>query len=842
MIPMTIGTVVKKNYLYFYLRLTEQKMKISYNWLKEYLDFDIEPRKLGVILTGLGLEVEAMEEWESVKGGLKGVVIGEVLTCRKHPDADKLTIATVDIGGKKPLSIVCGAPNVAPGQKVPVATPGTFVFNGEKTFEIKTAKIRGEISEGMICAEDELGLGTSHEGIMVLDKDAVAGVPASEYFNITSDFVYEIGLTPNRIDGGSHFGVARDLAAYMNINEGKNVRAQLPSVEAFKPDNNNNPCEIIIENQKDCPRYTGATISGVKTGESPEWMKNKLRAIGLNPINNVVDITNYVQHEIGQPLHAFDADKIEGKKIIIKNLPDKTPFITLDEQDRDLSSKDLMICNAREGMCIAGVFGGIKSGVTETTRNIFLESAYFNPVSIRKTARRHGLNTDASFRFERGANPEITDWALKRALLLISELAGGEISSEIIDVYPEKIARKKIDVSYKNIDRLIGKSIDHQTIKEILQLLDIIILKEDTDKMTLEIPTYRVDVVYEADVIEDILRIFGYNNVEINEHVSSTLSYSEKPDREKLVNIISDILTANGFSEIMCNSLNPASFYETADFNSEQLVMLANPLSSDLNAMRQSLLYGGLGSISRNINRQTRDLRFYEFGYCYFLKTGNKQSPEVSDFEEKKSLDLFISGNTGPQRWNNMPVPVDFFHIKAHIEMILSRLGIDPANLLSGKSEKRYFSKSLTWSSNGKMIVEAGPVSKEYLSKFDIDQDVYYAHIEWDLVINMILDHKVSFTGLPKYPWVRRDLALLVDKDVTFEKIKNIAFRTEKNILRDVDLFDVYESDSLGKNKKSYAVSFILRDDNQTLTDKNIDKIMNNLIAAFEKEAGAKIR
>jgi phenylalanyl-tRNA synthetase beta chain len=817
-------------------------MKISYNWLKDYLDIDIEPQKLAIILTGLGLEIEAMEEWESVKGGLKGVVIGEVLTCKKHPDADKLTVTNVDTGGSKPLNIVCGAPNIAPGQKVAVATAGTTVFKGDETFEIKNAKIRGEISEGMICAEDELGLGTLHEGIMVLDKDAIPGTPASEYFNIARDFIFEIGLTPNRIDSGSHFGVARDLAAYLNINESKNVSARLPSVSAFKPDNNNNPYEIIIENSTDCPRYTGATISGVKIGESPEWLKNKLRAIGLNPINNVVDITNYVQHEIGQPLHAFDADKIEGRKVIIKNLPDKTRFLTLDEEERSLSSKDLMICNTREGMCIAGVFGGIRSGVTTATKNIFLESAYFNPVAIRKTARRHGLNTDASFRFERGANPEITDWALKRALLLIKEIAGGRISSDIIDVYPEKINRKEVNVSFKNIHRLIGKQIDHKTIKEILQHLDIIILNADGDNLTLEIPSYRVDVQYEADVIEEILRIYGYNNVEISNHVNSTLYYTEKPDREKLVNIISDMLTANGFAEIMCNSLNPASFYETGDFEKEKLVMLANPLSSDLNAMRQSLLYGGLGSVSRNINRQNTDLRFYEFGYNYFLRKVKKSLMQVSDFEEKKSLDLFISGNTGPQRWNNKPVPTDFFHIKSYVEMILSRVGVDPDNLASGESDKRYFSESLTWLSKDSTIAEAGSVSKEYLAKFDIDQDVYYAHIDWDLLLKMIDGHKVSFTGLPKYPWVRRDLALLVDKGVKFAQIKEIAFRTEKNILRDVDLFDVYESDTLGRNKKSYAVSFILRDDLKTLTDKNIDKIMNNLINAFKKEAGAKIR
>jgi phenylalanyl-tRNA synthetase beta chain len=817
-------------------------MKISYNWIKDYLDIDIDPHKLSVILTQLGLEVEAMEEWESVKGGLKGVVIGEVLTCKKHPDADKLTITTVNIGGSEPLHIVCGAPNVAAGQKVPVATVGTVVFKGNESLEIKKSKIRGELSEGMICAEDELGLGTMHEGIMVLDKDAVPGTPASEYFKIEKDSVYQIGLTPNRIDSGSHFGAARDLAAYLNINEGRSTTARLPSVNAFKPDNNNNPYEVIIENSTDCPRYTGVTISGVKIGESPEWLKNKLRAIGLNPINNVVDITNFVQYEIGQPLHAFDADKIEGKKVIIRNLPDKSKFITLDGTERSLSSKDLMICNTKDGMCIAGVFGGIRSGVTESTKNIFLECAYFNPVAIRKTARRHGLNTDASFRFERGADPEITPWALKRASLLIREIAGGKISSEIKDVYPKKINREKIEVSFKSIDRLIGKQIDHQVIKKILVLLDFKILEEKGDSMTLEIPLYRVDVHREADVVEEIMRIYGYNNVEISDHVNSTLTYEEKPDKEKIVNIISDMLTANGFAEIMCNSLNPSSFYWNDDFNREELVMLANPLSSDLNAMRQSLLYGGLSSVSRNINRQNPDLRMYEFGYCYFLRKSDQSFPGVDNYTETRSLDLFISGNTGPQRWNYKTNPTGFFNIKASAEMVLSRLGIETDNLSSGESNKRYFSESFTWSDNKKVVAEAGSISREYLTKFDISQDVYYAHIDWDLVMKLIKDHSVSYSELPKYPWVRRDLALLLDKGIKFGQIREIAFRTEKHILQAVDLFDVYESDTLGQNKKSYAVSFILRDDLRTLTDKNIEKTMNNLVAAFEKEAGAKIR
>jgi phenylalanyl-tRNA synthetase beta chain len=817
-------------------------MKISYNWLKDYLPIDIEPRTLGTILTGIGLEIEAVEEWESLKGGLKGVVIGEVLTCKKHPDADKLSVTTVNIGLPQPLHIVCGAPNVAAAQKVLVATAGTVVFKGEESLEIKKSKIRGEVSEGMICSEDELGLGTLHEGIMVLDKDAVPGTPASDYFKVARDIVFQIGLTPNRIDSGSHFGVARDLAAYLNINAGKALRAAKPSVEGFKVDNKENTFEVIIENSADCPRYTGITISGVKIGESPEWLKNKLKAIGLNPINNVVDITNFVQHEIGQPLHSFDADRIEGRKIIIRNLPEKSKFITLDEVERSLSSKDLMICNTREGMCIAGVFGGIKSGVTETTKNIFLESANFNPVAIRKTSKRHGLQTDASFRFERGADPEITVWALKRAAMLIKELAGGIISSEITDVYPKKIERRKVEVSFRNIDRLIGKQIAHQVIKNILELIDIIILSENGDKLILEIPSCRVDVHREADVIEEILRIYGYNNVEINSHVNSTLSYTEKPDREKIADIISDMLTGCGFAEIMCNSLNPASFCETGDFQSDQIVMLANPLSSDLNAMRQSLLFGGLSSIAWNINRQNTDLKLYELGNCYFrIHTGNS-FPVVSDFLEKKSLDLFITGNIGQQRWNFKTTPTDFYYIKSYVEMILSRLSLNPYDLFSDESDRNYFAESVSYSFHSKQVAETGRITKEYLSKFGIDQDVYYAHIEWDYLLTLIKDHTVTYRELPKYPWVRRDLALLIDRSIRFSQIRDISFRTEKHLLKDVDLFDVYESDSLGQNKKSYAVSFILRDDLKTLTDNNIEKVINNLINAFKKELDATIR
>ncbi|HEX2970523.1 MAG TPA: phenylalanine--tRNA ligase subunit beta [Bacteroidales bacterium] len=818
-------------------------MKISYNWLKDYLKTDLDPHTIAEILTDIGLEIEGTEDWVSVKGGLEGVVIGEVLTCKKHPDADKLSVTTVNIGKPEPLHIVCGAPNVAAGQKVPVAPAGTFVFKGDERFELKKTKIRGEISEGMICAEDELGLGTDHQGIMVLDKNAVVGTPAADYFGVTRDFIFEIGLTPNRIDSGSHFGVARDLAAYLIMNGGHTDKAVLPSVDNFKPDNNDNVYEIIIENTIDCPRYTGITISDITVGESPEWLKNKLRAIGLNPINNVVDITNFVQHEAGQPLHAFDADKITGKKVIIRNLPDKSKFITLDSVERSMSSKDLMICNPEEGMCIAGVFGGIKSGVTDATKNIFLESAYFNPVSIRKTARRHGLNTDASFRFERGADPEIAPWALKRASMLIKELAGGKISSQIVDIYPVPLKRVQIEARYENINKLIGKKIEPSAVRQILGLLDIKILNENNGVMLLEIPTYRVDVKKEADVIEDLLRIYGYNNVEISTHVNSALTYSEKPEKDKLLNIVSDMLTSNGFAEIMCNSLNPSAWYDqNEDFNRDQLVMLANPLSSDLNSMRQTLLFGGLSSIAWNINRQNPDLKLYESGHIYFYNKSGQAVPVVDDFTEKESFDLFITGNKYRKTWNSTSDATDFYNMKSYVDIVMSRLGIQTEHLSLAETNRKYYAESIAYLHSNKVIAETGRISKNVLQKFDIRQDVYYGHIDWGMLVNAVRNNKVSFHELPKYPSVRRDLALLIDRSVKFSQIRDIAFRTERNILQEVMLFDVYESDSLGENKKSYAVSFILRDDQRTLTDKNIDKIMNNLISAYERDINARIR
>lgn len=818
-------------------------MKISYNWVKDYLKTDLEPEKVASILTAIGLEIEGTSEWCSVEGGLEGIVIGEVLSSAKHPDADKLTVNKVNVGKGEPLDIVCGAPNVAAGQKVPVALVGAIVGKGGEKFEIKKSKIRGAVSEGMICAEDEIGLGSSHEGIMVLDPKAVPGSPASEYFRIEKDFIFEIGLTPNRIDSGSHFGVARDLAAYLAINHSSTERAVLPSVDSFKPTGKRKTFEIIVENAEACPRYTGVNIFDVTVGESPDWLKNRLKAIGLNPINNIVDITNYVQFESGQPLHAFDADKVSGNKVIIKNLPDKTKFKTLDNVERELSHKDLMICNTVEGMCIAGVFGGIESGVTSGTKNIFLESACFNAVSIRKTAKRHGLHTDASFRFERGADPGISAWALKRAALLIHELAGGKLDADLIDIYKGETQGRKVEISYSNIERLSGKFIPPLTIKKIVELLGFVVVSENEKGMTLEVPGYKVDVQYEADVTEEILRIYGYNNIETGLHVNSTLSYISKPDRESVTNLVADTLSANGFAEIMCNSLTPAAwFQDNEDFDSSRLVMLANPLSSDLNAMRQSLLFGGLSSIAWNLNRQNSDLKLYEFGHCYFLNNKGAGLKGVEGFSEKTDLDLFISGNRLKQSWNSQPVQTDFFLMKSYVEMIMARLGIVIETLKVEESSKGYFTESISYRHNDNQVAETGKLKKSLLNKFGIDQYVYYGHIEWDAILSIIKKNSIKFRELPKYPAVKRDLALLVDSGVRFRQISDLAFRSERNLLKSVNLFDVYESESLGKNKKSYAVSFVIQDELKTLTDKNIDKVIDNFIRVFEKELGAQVR
>jgi len=816
-------------------------MKISYNWLREYIKTELGPDDLSVILTNLGLEVEDVEEWESVPGGLKGVVIGRVMTCARHPDADRLSVTTVDIGDGIPLSIVCGAPNVAAGQIVPIATVGTLVYKGNETIEIKRSKIRGQLSEGMICAEDEMGLGSSHEGIMVLDPSAIPGTPAAEYFRIEKDTIFTIGLTPNRIDSGSHFGVARDIAAFLNLTNP--TKPIFPVVEPITGGNTSLNIPIEIENRNDCRRYTGITISGITVGESPEWLRNRLRAVGQNPINNIVDITNFVLLEMGQPLHAFDADKIIGGKVIVRNLASKTKFTTLDGVERELSDNDLMICNATGPMCIAGVFGGLDSGVSESTRNIFLESAWFNPVSVRRTSKRHSLHTDASFRFERGADINITVTALRRAAGLIRQIAGGEYSSPIIDVYPEVESERIVNVKWANIDRLIGKKLEHQLIIKILKSLDFVVKEESGEAVQLSVPLYRVDVTREADVIEEVLRIYGYNNVETTPHLNSTLTYVSKPDREKALNSVADMLSANGFSEMMSNSLVPASWFEgNDDFKPASLVKLANPLSSDLNAMRQSLLPGGLGAVAYNNNRQNLNLKLYEFGNCYFASKTDGKNPAAGAYSEKYELNLFMSGNSAPKSWNSGENPTDFFYMKSYVEMVLMRMGIDPTKTQKKECLKGYYSESIAYSVNNKTIASAGKISRDYLNRFDLKQDVYHGHLEWDILIEMLKQNVIAHKPLPKFPSVRRDLALLVDKNVKFEEIKNIAFTTEKNILREVGLFDVYEHESLGTDKKSYAVSFILQDEQRTLNDKSIEKVMGNFARAFESSLGATVR
>ncbi|MCA1756586.1 MAG: phenylalanine--tRNA ligase subunit beta [Bacteroidales bacterium] len=819
-------------------------MKISYNWLKNYIRTNKSPSELAEILTGIGLEVEAVNEWESVRGSLEGVVTGMVVECKPHPNADTLFVTRVDTGSGDLLSIVCGAHNVAAGQVVPVATAGTTLYPGDRELTLKRTKIRGEVSEGMICAEDELGIGDDHSGIVVLPPETPVGIPVSGIFSIEKDVVFEIGLTPNRIDSGSHFGVARDLAAWLSQTE--KISAILPHRGEFRVDNNNLNIPVTIENRPDCPRYSALTISNINVGESPQWLRNKLKAIGLNPVNNIVDATNYILHEIGQPLHAFDADKIKGGRVIVKNMPEGSSFTTLDGIERKLSARDLMICNESEAMCIAGVFGGIGSGITTETKNIFLESAYFNPVSIRKTARRHDLSTDASFRFERGADPEITITALKRAALLIKELAGGEISSEIIDNYPEPILPVTVTADISRIEMIAGKKLGEEIIISILESLDIKTVSSANGILELLIPLYRVDVNREADIIEEILRIYGYDNIQTGNRLISTLSYIRQPDRERIMNTIADMLSGAGFNEIVSNSLNPGLWYEESpDFDNSTLVKISNPLSSDLNVMRQSLLYGGLSAMSRNINRQNGDLRLYEFGHCYFRKKSDE--PTRADdpatlFSEETSLSLFVTGAKRKASWNHKEEISDFWYLRSVVEMILSRAGISLRDIETDNCSKAFMAEGVDLSMGNRVIARYGRISRQYLEKADIRQDAWFAHIEWDWLVKRAAKQAVTYSELPKYPSVRRDLALLVDRDVKFGTIRDLAFKNEKVLLRDVSLFDVYESESLGKNKKSYAVSFLLRDDRKTLTDKAIDKTINNLARVFESELNAKIR
>lgn len=819
-------------------------MNISYNWLKTYLNIDVAPVELSAILTSIGLEVGGFEEVQTIKGGLEGLVIGEVLTCVEHENSDHLHVTTVNVGQGEPLQIVCGAPNVAAGQKVVVATVGTTLYSGEESFQIKRSKIRGVESFGMICAEDEIGIGTSHEGIIVLPDSAIPGTLAKDYYGIKSDYVFEVDITPNRIDAASHYGVARDLAAYFSIRN-KEIKLSKPSVEAFKVQNKTLTIPVTVENHEDCPRYSSVTISGVKVGESPEWLKNALLTIGLRPINNVVDVTNYVLHEIGHPLHAFDASKIKGNEVRVKCMPEGTPFITLDEVERKLSANDLMICSASEPMCIGGVFGGAESGVTENTTKVFLESAYFNPTSIRKTARRHALNTDASFRFERGCDPENTIYALKRCALLIQEVAGGEISSEISDIYPEKIEPAVVNVSYKKINSIIGKVIEKETVETIVTALEMKIITKNDEGLTLEIPAYRVDVQRDVDVIEDILRIYGYNNVEISENLVSTLSYSSKPDSHKLQNIISEQLTAQGFNEILNNSLTRGSHYsELSSFPAEQSVKIINALSADLDVLRQTLLFGGLENISHNINRRNADLKFYEFGNCYFFNAENKKDEDnLKAYSEEYHLGLWITGNKTAQSWTNSQEKSSVYELKAYVLNILQRLGINQKKLRIEESTSDLFSDALIISSpRKKALVTFGIVKKQILKKFDIEQPVYYADFHWNNLFEEAGANSVRYAELPKFPEVKRDLALLIDKQITFAEIEKIAYETEPKLLRKVTLFDVYEGKNIDPSKKSYAVNFVLRDDSKTLTDDQIDAIMKKMIGNFEKKLSAQLR
>ena len=819
-------------------------MKISYNWLKEFIELKESPEEIARLLTKSGLEVEGVDDYESLKGSLEGMVIGEVLTCEKHPGADKLKKTTVNIGTEV-VPVVCGADNVAAGQKVVLATVGATLYpTAGEPFKISKAKIRGEVSEGMICAEDEIGIGTSHGGIIVLDTNLPAGTPASKYFNIETDHILEIGLTPNRADAASHFGVARDLKALLK----RELKSK--SAEGFKKDNNANPVQVSVESSA-CIRYSGLTISNVTVKESPDWLKHKLLSIGLSPINNIVDITNFILHDIGQPLHAFDLDKVDGKKIIVKTVAKGTEFVTLDKQKRKLNETDLMICSASAPMCVAGVFGGADSGVTSSTKNIFLESACFSADSVRKTSLAHGLKTDASFRFERGTDPNITVYALKKAALLIKELAGGELSSDITDIYPEPVKDFTIETSYTQICNLIGKAIEPATIKEILANLDIKLLSEQGDRLSLAVPPYRVDVQRPADIVEEVLRIYGYDNIEVKNTLSSAFlaNFPEK-DKEKMQNTISQFLAANGFSEIITNSLTKPVYAEKAEgINAAQSVEVLNKLSEDLGVLRQSLLFSGLEVLAHNINRKQADLKLFEFGKIY-SHTGGAYS-------EKNRLSILITGDQWHESWNAPSEPADFYNLKTIVLAILSKLGIQ--NTESGLTDSGLLSEGLViklkpGKKHGKAeailsvkpfdeeeLVNFGLVKEQYTKLTDVKQKVWFADFDLDLLFKAY-GKEIQFTEISKYPEVRRDLSLVLDKAITFEKISELAAKTERKLLKEVNVFDVYEGENIGKDKKSYSISFILEDMEQTLTDKVIDKTMEKLMDSFQKELGAVIR
>lgn len=820
-------------------------MNISYNWLKEYLDFDLQPDEVAAALTSIGLETGGVEEVQTIKGGLEGLVIGEVLTCVEHPNSDHLHITTVNVGGEEPLQIVCGAPNVAAGQKVVVAVNGTKLYDGDEVFTIKRSKIRGVESNGMICAEDEIGIGTDHAGIIVLPADAVVGTPAKEYYNVKSDYVLEVDITPNRVDATSHFGVARDLAAYLKQN-GKPSELKRPSIDAFKIDDETPAIEVIVENTEACPRYSGVTIKGVTVKESPEWLKNRLTIIGLRPINNVVDVTNFILHELGQPLHSFDAGKVKGNKVIVKTQPEGTKFVTLDGVERTLTDRDLMICNTEEAMCIGGVFGGLDSGVTEQTTDVFLESACFHPTWIRKTARRFGLNTDASFRFERGLDPNNTIYVLKRAALLIQEVAGGKITGSIQDVYPNPVKPYTVELTYNKINSLIGKDIPVETVKSILASLEMEIVSETAEGLTIHVPVYRIDVQRDVDVIEDILRIYGYNNVEFSDNVKSNLSYKTATDRSyQLQNLISEQLCGSGFNEIMNNSLTRSAYYdELTTYPVSHCVMLMNPLSADLNGMRQTLLFGGLESIEHNAKRKNGNIRFFEFGNCYDFNAENKKEGEtLAEFSEDYRLGLWVCGNRVENSWAHADEKSTVYELKAYVENILVRLGVNLKKVIFGNLTNDIYSAGLSITTgSGRQLGTLGVVNKKICKALDIDFDVYYAELSWTLLMKETKKSKVTFSEISKFPAVKRDLALLLDKSVQFAEIEKIAQESERKLLKEVELFDVYEGKNLPAGKKSYAVSFYLQDETKTLNDKQIDAIMQKIRKNLEDKLGASLR
>ena len=820
-------------------------MNISYNWLKRYIETDLPAEEVARILTDIGLEVEGFEKIETVKGGLQGVVVGEVVTCTDHPDSDHLHVTTVDVGAGEPLQIVCGAANCRAGLKVLCATVGAVLYpnGGDEEFKIKRSKIRGVESLGMLCAEDELGIGSSHEGIMELPADAPVGMAAREYLRVEDDYLIEIGLTPNRVDAASHIGVARDLAAYLR-SRGERTEVKWPDVSAFAVDNHDLPVAIRVENHEACPRYVGITVSGCKIGPSPEWMQNCLRAAGINPKNNLVDITNFVLFELGQPLHAFDAAKIEGREVVVRTCAEGMPFVTLDGVERKLTDKDLMICSAERPMCIAGVFGGLDSGISETTTDVFIESAYFNPVWVRKTAKRFGLNTDSSFRFERGIDPNLQVYAAKRAALLMKELAGGTISSEITDICPVPAADFVFDISFARINALIGKEIPQETVRTILAALEVKILSEHEGRLTVAVPPYRVDVQREADLIEDILRIYGYNNVEIPARVRSTLSYAPKPDRNRLVNLAADFLTDNGFTEIMSNSLTKAAYYEgLAACPPERCVRIINPLSADLNVMRQTLLFNMLEAVCLNINHKNGDLKLYEFGNCYFYDEAKRtEENHLAAYSEEYRLAIAVTGIATPQSWNTKPEKASFFTLRAVAEKLLRRFGIDIYALKSEPTQSDLFAEGLTMSLNGKELLQIGVVSNRLRRLTDVKQEVYYLEMNFDALVRSTKKHRIAAEELSKFPEVKRDLALLVDRDVTFAALRSVALATERKLLKNVSLFDVYEGDKLPEGKKSYALSFILEDKTRTLDDKTIERVMANLTRQFEQQCGAQVR